>query len=241
MERFYVTPFTAQRAAAEFIAWAQKEYKANPLVEIKMAGTSYSRGSVIDTAYLNNVWNAGVGKRGAEIYGDINNPSAVTGYTSYWVAPQSVNLGIHLMYDRVAGPINSAGSAGVVAPPDPNLRILHIVANEEHRMEFASESLYSLNKTLAPRFNEFGYAAAHANIGGNSRNRGISLYTLDMGMQWFGSYGLNLGTLPPEFQIGNAPLLIRVDSQKPRPQRHKCAAALSKRKCITPKFPEFFN
>lgn len=201
-------PYTAHRAAEEFKQWAQTQFEADANANIELAGASFSRGTITHTAFLNYVYGEGVGKRGTEIYGDAGNPTKVTGYTAYWVQPNTMNLGAHVMFDRVAGPINAAGDAGVTLPAAETLSVMHIAAQDEFRKDFTSESLENTSGIADPRLWEFWVVGAHSNIGGGYENNGIANYTLDMSMRWMQSFGLDLGTVGSQYQIGAAPLNV---------------------------------
>ena len=174
--------FTAREATADFQEWARQQYEANPNVEINLAGVSASRGTITHTLTLNNIYNEGVGKRGSEIWSsDENGKPIVTGYSEHWQQPKSDNLGTHLMLDRVAGPMNAAGAEGVLLPPAAGLRVVNIRALDEHRAEFASESLRNPDGTIDSSFTEIGVVGAHSNILGCYENNGIADHVLDAG------------------------------------------------------------
>jgi Ca2+-binding RTX toxin-like protein len=197
---------TAEKAYTELLRWAQTQFTTDPQTNVRLSGVSFSRGGGSHTAFLNLVQEGGIPDTSTAVFGEDPQTGTriVVGYQKYWVQPSQVDLGSHVVFDRVVAGARFDASVTQL-PANADLDILSITSRDENRYVFALDSLQQKHIPDL-RVQEIQVPGVHSDVGGGYWDSGISNYTLQAAYQWLQASGT------PMRPLSDLPSLLREGS-----------------------------
>ena len=198
-------PATVAKAYNDLIEYANQ----NPTVAITVGTTGFSRGAASARAFMNAVWEQGIPDTSSQVSLGFDPTTNIErfGYTRYLVEPQKADLGIAILYDSVATGIARQPDLMRI-PPAARLKVFQLVAEDERRSEFASDSVVDPNNPNDSRITQWVVAGAHSDVGGTYAANGIGLKTLDIGYSLLKNSGVPMADLAASLQYSGQALLV---------------------------------